>query len=116
MAYKQKSHGSSFKMMGASPVKQWQAPAAKELVKKGLQWVGKNKVKSGFGAMAASDVPGMWDDKKSWYHNVGDIAWDNSAGFAFDALDVIGAATGGWKERSINRPWDSKDRKNWMGN
>ena len=41
MAFKQKSHGSSFKMMGASPVKQVPiAPLVKEGIKQGVKWVG----------------------------------------------------------------------------
>jgi hypothetical protein len=112
MAFKQKSHGSSFKMMGASPVKQWQVPLVKEAVKQGVKWMGKNKIATVVGADAVIGAPGMWDSKKAWYHNVGDIAWDGTAGLAFDVLDVVGAATGGWKEKSINRPWDGKNRIN----
>ena len=113
MAFKQKSHGSSFKMMGASPVKQVPiAPLVKEGIKQGVKWVGKNKLTTAFAAGNVNDYHSMWDNKKAWYHNVADIAWDNSAGLAFDVLDAVGRVSGGWKEKSINRPWDGKNRIN----
>ena len=144
MAFKLKSgNNTSFKMMGSSPIQDnmgdWEhtgmvqhredgshagsSPAKLwgTLIGQGAKEVIKKTAKTG-GAMYAGkylgdeyDVKTEEDPNKGFVEKAGEVAWDNSFGFLFDALDLAGELTGGWESRSINYPWGSKDRKNWMG-
>lgn len=129
MTFKLKSQGSSFKMMGSSPVKIWGkvgSEIGKKVIKEGVKKKAKKSIKSKVikGLVAGERTYSTGEDynakKKTEYYKdksggrtLADAVWDNTAGFAGDLVDVLGESTGWFKPVSMKYPWGDGSRKNW---
>ena len=124
MAFKLRSQGSSFKMMGSSPAKLWSAigkEGGKKVVKQGI----KSKIKKHIGKTIAAGTGAYYTGKdykekkktthkdKSVGRTVADAIWDNTIGFGTDVIDVVGESTGWYNPKSPKYPWGDGSRKNW---
>lgn len=103
--FKLRSQGSSFKMMGASPIKQ-----SKKIVKKVL-------TKAALPAFVAYDAITDKSDK-TWYNKAATAAWNNTIGFGLDAVDAgVRLVTGKQTSDMKTTPWstDGSIRTPWVG-